>query len=171
MDASTPQSQILTQSPTATTLLGNASTSTGRWKPLTRHKTPLRAVEPLQQGRTPGRLGTMVRSTPLRKMTESCNLRNYESSKQSSTKIASALSCSNKSSSRTTHTRLAKVSADGLERCIGRSSETGNLSSPSAASHERARTSSQRRCCSAICPSCRTLKHGAFETRCRLYSK
>ena len=101
----------------------------------------LRAVEPLQQGKTPGRLGMTVKSTPLHKKTEPRNLRSYESSKRSSTKIASALSCLNRSSSRTSHTRLAEVSADGLEKYIDRSSETGSLSSPSAVSLERARTS------------------------------
>ena len=113
--------------------------STGRWKPPTRHKTPLLVVEPLQQGKTPGRLGTTVRSTPLHKKTEPRNLRSYESSKRSSTKIASALFCLNRSSSRTSLTRLAEVSADGPKRYIGRLSETESLSSPSAVSLERAR--------------------------------
>jgi len=81
-----------------------------------------------------------VRSTPLHKKTEPRNLRSYESSKQSSMRIASALSCLNRSSSRTSRTRLAEVSADGLERYIGGSSEMGNLSSPSAVSLERAKT-------------------------------
>ena len=171
MDASTPPSQTPTLSLTATTLLGNASTSTGRWKLPTRHRTPLQAVEPLQQGRTPGRLGMTARSTPLHKKTEPRNSCSYESSKQSSTKIASALSCLNRSLSKTSRTRLAEVSADGLERYTGRSSETGNLSSPSAVSLERARTSWQQRCCYTICPNHRILKHDAFETRCRLCSK
>ena len=128
-------------------------------------------VEPLQQGRTPGRLETTVRSTPLRKKTESCNLRSYESSKRSSTKIASALSCLNRTSSRTSHICLAEVSADGLEKYIDRSSETGSLSSLSAISLERVRTSWRQQCCYAMCPNCRTPKRDAFETRCRFYSK
>ena len=41
----------------------------------------------------PGRLGTMVRSTPSRKKTKPRNLRSYGSSKQNSMKITSALSC------------------------------------------------------------------------------
>ena len=129
------------------------------------------AVEPLQQGKTPGRLGTTVRSTPLHKKTEPRNLRSYESSKRSSTKIASALSCLNRSSSRTSHTRLAEVSADGLEKYIDRSSETGSLSSPSAVSLERVRTSWRQQCCYAICPNRQTPKRDAFETRCRPCSK
>ena len=108
---------------------------------------------------------------PLHKKTKPHNLRSYESSKQSSTRIASALSCLNRSSSKTSHTRLAEVSAYGLERYTGRSLETGNLSSPSAVSLERARTSWRQRCYYAICPNHRTLKHGAFETRCRLCFK
>jgi hypothetical protein len=47
------------------------------------------------------------------------------------------LFCLNRSSSKTCLTRLAEVSADGLERYIGRSSETKSLSSPSAVSLER----------------------------------
>ena len=113
----------------------------------------------------------MVRSTPRRRKTKPRNLRSYGSSKQSSTKIASALSSSSRSSSRTSHTHLAEVSADGLEKYIDRSSETGSLSSPSAVSPEWARTSSQRRFCYAICPNRRTPKRDAFETRCRLSFK
>jgi len=64
-DASTPLSWIPTQNSTATTLPGNASTSMRQWKPPTKHETPSLAVEPLQQGRTPGCLGTMVKSTPV----------------------------------------------------------------------------------------------------------
>jgi len=47
MDASTLPSQTTTLSPTATTLLGNASASTERWKPPTKHKTLSPAIEPL----------------------------------------------------------------------------------------------------------------------------
>ena len=83
----------------------------------------------------------MVRSTPRRRKTKPRNLRSYGSSKQSSTKIASALSSSRRSSSRTNHTRLAEVPADELERYIDRSSGMGNQSNPSAASPEQARTS------------------------------
>jgi len=46
------------------------------------------------------------------------NFCSYESSKQSSTKIGSALSYLNRSSSRTSHTRLAEVSVDGLKKYI-----------------------------------------------------
>ena len=129
------------------------------------------SVEPLQQGNTPGRLGTMVESTPLHQKTGPRNLRSYESSKRSSMKIASASSCMNRSSSRTSHIRLAEVSADGLERYIGRSSETGNPSSPSAVSLEWAKTSWRQQCCCEICPNRRTLKRDAFEMRCRLCSR
>jgi len=113
----------------------------------------------------------MVRSTPLCKKTEPRNLRSYESSKHSSTKITSALSCLNRSSSRTSHTDLAEVSADGLEKYIDRSSETGSLSSLSAVSLEQVRTSWRQKCCYAICPNRRTPKCDAFETRCSLCSK
>ena len=61
--------------------------------------------------------------------------------------------------------------ADGLEKYNDISSETGSLSSPLAVSHEQARTSSPRQCCCAICPSLRTLKHDAFETKYRLCFK
>jgi len=74
-------------------------------------------------------------------------------------------------SSRTSHTRLAEVSADRLEKYIDRSSETGSLSSPSAVSLERARTSWRQQCCYAICPNCRTPMRDTSETRCRLCSK
>jgi len=93
---------------------------------------PLLAVEPLQQGKTPGRLGTTDKSTPLLRRTEPRNLRSYKSSRQSLTRIVSALFCLSRSSSRTCLTRLAEVSADELERYIGRSSETQSLNSPSA---------------------------------------
>ena len=68
----------------------------------------------------------MVKSTPRRRKTEPRNSRSYGSSKQSSTKIASASSCSNRFSSKTNHTHLAEVSADGPKKCIDRSSETRN---------------------------------------------
>ena len=138
-DASTLPNRTPAQNPTATTLLGSAFISTGRWRPPTRHRTLLLAVEPLQQGKTPGRLGTTDRSTPFRRKTEPRNLRSYESSRRNSTKIVSALFCSSKSLSRTCLTRLAEASADGLERCTGRSSETGSQSNLSAAFLERAR--------------------------------
>ena len=155
-----PPSRTPTLSPTATTLLGNASISTGRWKLPTRHKTPLPTVEPLQQGRTPGNDGQV---NPLCKKKKPRNLRSYGSSKKSSMKIASALSCLNRSLSRISHTRQAEVSADGLQKYIDRSSETGSLSSPSAVSLEQARTSWRQQCCHAICPNHRTPKRDAFE--------
>ena len=78
----------------------------------------------------------MVRSTPRRKKTKPRNLRSYGSSKQSSTKIASALSCSSKSSSRTNHAHLVEVPADELEKYIDRSSGTVSQNSPSVVSPE-----------------------------------
>ena len=113
----------------------------------------------------------MVRSTPLRKKTKLRNLRSYGSSKQSSMKIASALSCSSRSSSRTNHTRLAEVPADGLEKYSDRLLGMGNWSNPSAASPEQARTSWQRQCCYERCLNLPTPKRGEFKTRCRLCSK
>jgi len=56
-------------------------------------------------------------------------------------KIASALSSSSWSSSRTNYTRMVEVPADGLEKYTDRSSGTGNQNNPSAASPEQARTS------------------------------
>ena len=109
--------------------------------------------------------------TPRRRKTEPRNSRSYRSSKRSSTKIASASSCSNRFSSRTNQTHLAEVSADGLKKCIDRSSEMRSQSSPSAISPEWARTSSQQQCCYATCLSPRTPRRGEFETRCRLCSK
>ena len=141
MVVSMPPSRTPTLRPTATTLLGNVSISTEWWKPPMRHKTLLLADEPLQQGKTPGRPGTTVRSTPLHKKTEPHKLRSYESSRQSLTRIASALFYLSRSSSRTCPTRLAEVSVDGLERYIDRSSETESLSSPSVVSLEQAKTS------------------------------
>jgi len=132
---------------------------------------PLLAVEPLQQERTLGLLGMTYWSTALHKMTEPRNLRSCKSSRQNLTKIASASSCSSKSLSRTYHTHLAEVSTGGLERYIDRSSGTGSQNNLSAASLERARTSWRRQCCCVTCPSPRTPKHGAFEMRCRLYSR
>ena len=144
--------------------------STERWKPPTRHKTPLRAGEPLQREKTPGRLGMTARSTPLRKKTESRKLCSYENSRQSLTRTTSALSCLSRSSSWTCLTRLAEVSADELERYTDRSLETQSQSSPSAISLEQARTSWQRQCCCETCRSRQTPKLNAFETRCRHYS-
>ena len=77
-----------------------------------------------------------VGSTPLHKKTELRKLRNYESSRQSLTRIASALSCLSKSSSRICLTLLAGVSADELERYTDRLSEMQSLSSPSTVSLE-----------------------------------
>ena len=171
MDVSTQPSRTLTRNPTATTLLGSASISTVRWKPPTRHKTPPQAGEPLQRGKTPGRLGMMVKSTPHRKKTEPHKLRNYESSRQNLTRIVSVLSCSSRSSSRTCLTRLVEVSAGELERCTDRSLETQSQSSPSAVSLEQARTSWQRQCCCETCRSRQTPKLDTFETRCRRYSR
>jgi len=96
----------------------------------------LRAVEPLQQGKTPGRLGMTVMLTPLHKKTEPRNMRSCESSRQNSTKIVSASSYPSKSLSRTCHTPLAEVPAEGLERCIDKSSQTGSQSHLSGASLE-----------------------------------
>ena len=127
----------------------------------------LLAVGPLQRGKTPGCLGTTDRSTHLHKKTEPCNLRSCESSRQNSTKIVSASSCSSKSLSRTYHTPLAEVSAEGLERCNDKSSGTGSQSPLSAVSLEQARTSWRQQCCCVTCPSPQTPKHDAFETRCR----
>ena len=118
-----------------------------------RHKTLLLAVEPMPQGKTPGRLGTTIRSTPLHRKIEPRKLRSYESSRQSLTRIASALF------------------ADGLEKYIGRSSETQSLSSPSAISLEQARTSWRRQCCCVICQNHQIPKHDTFEMRCRLCSR
>ena len=78
---------------------------------------------------------------------------------------------SNRFSSRTNHTHLAEVFVDGPEKCIDRSSKTRSRSSPSAASPEQAKTSSQQQCCYATCLSPRTPRRGEFETRCRLCSK
>ena len=134
MDVSTPPSQTPAWNPTATTLLGSASISMERWKPLTRHKTSLRVGEPPQREKTPGLLGKMV------KKTEPCKLRSYDNSRQSLTRTASALSCLRRSSSSTYLTCLAEVSADELERYTDRSLETQSQSSPSAVSLEQART-------------------------------
>jgi len=113
----------------------------------------------------------MVRSTPFRKKTEPCKLRNYESSRQSLTRTANALSCLSRSSSRTCLTHLAEVSADELERCTDKSSETQSQSSLSAVSLEQARTLWQQQCCYATCPSPRTPRHSASETRYRPCSR
>jgi len=67
----------------------------------------LLAAEPLQQGKTLGRLGMTVRWTPLHRKTESRNLRSCESSRQNLTKIVSALFSLNRSSNRTYLTHLA----------------------------------------------------------------
>jgi len=112
-----------------------------------------------------------VRSTPLRKKTEPRKLRSYESSRQSLTRTASALSCLSRSSSRTCLTRLAEVSADKLERYIDRSLETQSQSSPLAIFLEQARKSWQQQCYCETCRSRRTPKLDAFETRCRHYSR
>jgi len=93
----------------------------------------------------------MVRSNPLHKKTEPRKLRSYESSRQSLTRIASAWSCSSKFLSRTCLTHPAEVSADELEKSIGRSSETKSLSNPSAASLEQARTSWRQQYCYETC--------------------
>ena len=109
----------------------------------------------------------MVESTPRRRKTKPHNSRSYESSEQSSMKIASALSSSSWSSSRTNYTRMAEVPAHGLEKYIDRSSGTGNQNNPLVASPEQARMSWQRQCCYVICLNPRTPKRGEFETRCR----
>ena len=153
------------------TLLGSVSMSTERWKPPMRHKMPLRADEPLQQGKTPGRLGMTDRSTHHCKKTEPRNSRSCESSRQNLMKIVSASSCSSRSLSRTCLTHLAEASAEGHERCIDRLSGTGSQNNPSAVSLERAKMSWQRRCCCVICLSHRIPKHDAFETRCRLCAR
>jgi len=131
----------------------------------------LPAVEPLRQGKTLGRLGTMDRSTHHRKKTEPRNLRSCENSRQNLMRIVSALSCSSRSLSRTCLTRLAEVSAKGLERCTDRLSGTGSQSNPPTASLERARTLWQQRCCYVTCPSPQTRKHSASGMRCRPYSR
>jgi len=99
----------------------------------------LPAVEPLQQEKTPGRLGTKDRSTHFHRKTGPRSLRSYESSRQSLTRIVSASSCSSKSSNKTCLTHLAEVSEDELERYTGKSSETQSQSSSSAVSLEQAR--------------------------------
>ena len=113
----------------------------------------------------------MVRSTSHHRKTKARSLRSYGSSKQSSMKIATALSSSSRSSSRTNHTRLAEAPVDELERYIDRSSGTGNQSNPSAASPEQARTSWRQQCCYVTCLNPRTPKRGEFETSCRLCFK
>jgi len=95
----------------------------------------------------------------------------HGSSRQNLTMIVSASSCSSKSLSRTCHTRLAEVSAEGLERYIDRSSRTGSQNNLSAASLEQAKMLWQQRCCCVTCPNPRTPKHGASEMRCRLCSR
>lgn len=112
-----------------------------------------------------------VKSTPLHKRTEPHKQHSYESSRQSLTRITSALFCLSKSSSRTCLTLLAEVSAEGLERCTDRSSETRSLSSSSAVSLEQARTLWQQQCRCETCQSRRTPKHDASETRYRLCSR
>jgi len=92
-----------------------------------------------------------VRSTPLHKKTGPQKLRNYETSRQSLTRIASASSFLSKCSSRTCLTRLAEVSVDELERSTGRSLKTQSLSSPLAVSLEQARTWWQQQCCCETC--------------------
>ena len=62
------------------------------------------------------------------------NLRSYGSSKQSLMKIASASPNSSEFSSRTNHTRVAAVHADGLEKYTDRLSVTGSQNNPSAVS-------------------------------------
>ena len=163
MDVSTPPSRIPTPNPTATTLRGNASTSMEKWRPQMRHKTPSQVAEPLWQERTPGHLGTTVRSTLRLRKIKSCNLRSYGSSKQSLMKIASASPSSSGSSSRISHTRMAEARADGLERYTDRLSGTGNQSNPSVVSPEQARMSWQRPCCYVTCLNPQTPKRGAFE--------
>jgi len=99
----------------------------------------LPAVEPLQQEKIPGRLGTTDRSTHFYRKIGPRNLRSYESSRQSLTRIVSASSCSSKSSSKTCLTSLVEVSVDALESYTDKSSETQSQSSPSAVSLEQAR--------------------------------
>ena len=129
------------------------------------------AVEPLQHGKTPGRLGTTDRSTHHHKKTEPHYLRSCESSRQNLMRTVRASSCSSRSLSRTCHTLLAEVSAEGLERCTDGSSGTGSQNHPSAASLGQARMFWRQRCCHATCRSPQTPKHGASETRCKLYSR
>ena len=83
MDASTPPSQTPTLNPTATTLQGSASTSTGPWLPQTTHRIPLLVVELPQQGKILGCLGTTGRYTHHLETTSLRNLHSYESSKPS----------------------------------------------------------------------------------------
>jgi len=107
----------------------------------------------------------MVRSTHLRKKTEPRKLRNYNSSRQSLTRTVSALSCLSRSSSRTCLTRPVEVSADELERCTDKSSETQSQSNLSAVSLEQDRTLWRQQYCYATCPSPRTPRRGASEMR------
>ena len=77
-----------------------------------------RAPAAREDPRTPGNDGQV---DPRRRKTEPRNSRSYGISKQSSTKIVSASSCSSRFSSKTNHTHQAEVSADGPEKCIDRS--------------------------------------------------
>ena len=77
------------------------------------------------------------------------------------------MSCLRRSLSRTCLTRGAEVSADELEKCTDRSSETQSQSNLLVVSLEQARTLWRQQCCYATCPSPRTPRHGASETRCR----
>ena len=79
------------------------------------------------------------RSTHFHRKTGPHNLRSYENSRKSLTRIVSALSCSSKSSSKTCLTRLVEVSVDELERYTGKSLEMQSQNSPSAVSLEQAR--------------------------------
>ena len=82
-------------------------------------------------------------------------------------KITSASPSSSGPSSMTNHTRMVEVRAGELEKCTGRSSETGNQNSLSAISLEQDRMSWRQPCYYVTCLSPRTPKHGAFETRCK----
>ena len=62
-DVSTPPSQSPTLNLIATTLQGNASTSTEPWLPRMTHRTTPQVLELPQLGKTPGHLGTTGRQT------------------------------------------------------------------------------------------------------------
>ena len=83
-------------------------------------------------------------------------------------KIVSASPSSSGPSSWSHHTCMAEVHASELEKCTGRSSETGNQNSQSAISLEQARMSWRQPCYYVTCLNPRTPKHDAFETRWKL---
>ena len=96
---------------------------------------------------------------------------NYESSKPSSTKTASASLSSNRPSSETNCIRTPKARAVALERCTVKSSRMRSKSHLSAVSRERARMSWQQPCYCVTCLNLPTPGRGALEMRCKPCSK